>query len=148
MELSTYPKLTNADTDDSLIRLWLAQKAPTSQKTYRAISQQFLDFTAKDLRETMLEDITLWLESFWLRGYSQNTINNKLAALKSLFSFGMKTGYLSANPARLIKTPKAKDALNERLMGVEEVKKLIAATKPGRDRALLKLLYGARFAGI
>ena len=141
MNLNTYPRLTNASTDSELIRLWISQKSPTTQKTYLMVARQFLTFTALDLRSIMLEDIMLWLESFQLRKASVNTINNKLAAIKSLFSFGVKTGYLTANPASLIKTPKPKDALNERILVETEIKRLIDAAKPGRDRLLLKLLY-------
>ena len=69
----------------------------------------------------------------------QNTINNKLAAIKSLFSFGVKTGYLSANPASMIRTTLAKDALNERILQAEEVKQLIDAVANERDRSSLVL---------
>ncbi len=61
--------------------------------------------------------------------------------LHSLFSFGVKTGYLSANPASMIKTTKAKDALNERILQTEEVKKLIDAVSTKRECAILILLY-------
>ncbi|HEY9768551.1 MAG TPA: tyrosine-type recombinase/integrase [Coleofasciculaceae cyanobacterium] len=141
MTLYTYPKLTDAKRDVELIRLWISQKSLTTQKTYITISRQFLTFVGKDLQEVKLEDILLWLESFQLRGKSQNTINNKLAAIKSLFSFGVKTGYLFANPASMIKTTKAKDALNERILQAEEVKNLINAATNERDRAILILLY-------
>jgi integrase/recombinase XerD len=105
------------------------------------VVRQFLTFAGKELREIRLEDILLWLESFQLRDRSQNTINNKLAAIKSLFSFGVKTGYLSTNPASMIKVPKPKDALNERILIDEEVKKLIRAASTQRDRLILKLIY-------
>jgi integrase/recombinase XerD len=149
MTIDTYPKLTEASTDSELIRWWISRKAPTTQKTYLMVVRQFLDFTGKELKEVRLEDILLWLESFQLRSSSVNTINNKLAAVKSLFSFGVKTGYLSANPASLIKSPKPKDALNERILVEAEVKKLIEAANPGRgaaalaerDRSLIKLIY-------
>ena len=149
MTINTYPNLTNASIDTELIRLWISQKSPTTQKTYITISRQFLTFTAKELEEVKLEDILLWLESFQLRGFSQNTVNNKLAAIKSLFGFGVKTGYLATNPASMIKTIKAKDALNERILLDEEVKELIdAATNERaprsgsqRDRLILILLY-------
>ena len=141
MALNTYPNLTDASTDTELIRLWISQKSPTTQKTYITISKQFLTFAGKELAEVKLEDILLWLESFQLRGFSQNTVNNKLAALKSLYGFGVKTGYLSANPASMIKTIKAKDALNERILQGEEVKELINAATNERDRAILILLY-------
>jgi integrase/recombinase XerD len=141
MAINTYPNLTNASTDTELIRLWISQKSLTTQKTYITISRQFLTFAGKELQEVKLEDILLWLESFQLRGKSQNTINNKLAAIKSLFSFGVKTGYLSANPASMIKTIKAKDALNERILQAEEVKNLINVAEGERDRSILILLY-------
>lgn len=141
MTLYTYPKLTDAKRDVELIRLWISQKSKTTQKTYITISRQFLTFTGKELEEVKLEDILLWLESFQLRGKSQNTINNKLAAIKSLFSFGIKTGYLSANPASMIKTTKAKDALNERILLDTEVKELINSADNERDRLILILLY-------
>ncbi len=134
MTINTYPKLTDANLDVELIRLWISQKSLTTQKNYISISKQFLSFTGKKLEEVKLEDILLWLESFQLRGKSQNTINNKLAAIKSLFSFGVKTGYLSTNPASMIKTIKAKDALNERILEAEEVKELINVASNERDR--------------
>jgi integrase/recombinase XerD len=141
MSLTTLPKLTAAATDPELLRLWMSQKAATTQATYLLVARQFLRFTGKDLRETQLEDVLLWLESFHLRGFSQHTLNNKLAALKSLFSFGTKTGYLAANIPAFVKTPHPKDALNERLLVEAEVRTLIAAAQQGRDRTLLTLLY-------
>lgn len=141
MTIDTYPKLTGAETDSELVRWWISGKASTTQKTYLIAVHQFLDFTGKELKEIMLEDIMLWLESFQLRSSSVNTISNKLGAVKSLFSFGVKTGYLSANPSSLIKSPKPKDALNERILIETEVKKLIEAANSLRDRLLLKLLY-------
>ncbi|MGV2831746.1 tyrosine-type recombinase/integrase [Myxosarcina sp. GI1(2024)] len=141
MTINTYPTLTDAKRDVELIRLWISQKPPTTQKTYITISRQFLAFTGKELEEVKLEDILLWLESFQLRGKSQNTINNKLGAIKSLFSFGVKTGYLRNNPASMIKTIKAKDALNERILQGEEVKELINAATNQRDHSILILLY-------
>ena len=141
MTINTYPKLTDASLDVELIRLWISQKSKTTQKTYITISKQFLTFTGKELDEVKLEDILLWLESFQLRGKSQNTINNKLAAIKSLFSFGVKTGYLEINPASMIKTIKTKDALNERILLDKEVKELINAASTERDRLILILLY-------
>jgi integrase/recombinase XerD len=141
MSLTTYPKLTDATSDRQLIRLWISQKSKTTQQTYLMVVQQFLNFTDKELREVRLEDLTLWLESFRLRQVAVPTLNNKLAAIKSLFGFGVKTGYLEANPAALIKTLKPKEALNERLLEEGEVRQLIDAAHPGRDRCLLKLLY-------
>jgi integrase/recombinase XerD len=53
----------------------------------------------------------------------------------------VKSGYLSANPASMIKVPKPKDALNERILIDEEVKSLITAASSERDLLILKLIY-------
>ena len=104
MALNTYPNLTgftswsgdptrrpltNASTDTELIRLWISQKSRTTQKTYITISRQFLTFAGKELAEVKLEDILLWLESFQLRGKSQNMINNKLAESSPCLALGL-----------------------------------------------------------
>ncbi len=141
MTFQTYPKLTNAASDPQLIRFWVSQKALTTQKTYIMVARQFLSFSGKELRDIMVEDILLWLESFELKKASQYTINNKLAAIKSLFAFGIKTGYLSGNPAQMIKVPRPKESLNERILLDEDVKKLINAAQSQRDRLILKLIY-------
>lgn len=136
-----YPRLTNSQDDRELVRWWLSFKAPNTQKTYAARAREFLEFTGKPLRETLIDDILLWLESLQLRQASRNTIYNKLAALKSLFGFGLKTGYLTIDPTASIKAIKPGDAIHERLMEVEEVHKLLASATPGRDRCIIKLLY-------
>ena len=141
MNLPTYPQLTYADSDEQLISLWISQKAATTQQTYSMVVQQLFHFTGKPLKEIKLDDLTLWLESFRLRQVAIPTLNNKLAAIKSLFSFGVKTGYLQSNPAALIKTLKPKDALNERMLQEEEVIRLLNSASSGRDSILLKLLY-------
>ena len=141
MNLPTYPQLTYADSDDQLISLWISQKATTTQQTYSMVVQQLSNFTGKELKQVKLDDLTLWLESFRLRQVAIPTLNNKLAAIKSLFSFGVKTGYLQSNPAALIKTLKPKDALNERMLQEEEVIRLLNSASSGRDSILLKLLY-------
>ncbi|WP_017660806.1 hypothetical protein [Baaleninema simplex] len=52
-------------------------------------------------------------------------------------AWGVKTGYLEANPARSVKSVPAPDALYERLLDESEVKRWMAAAKPGRDRAIV-----------
>ena len=94
MTLYTYPKLTDAKRDVELIRLWISGKSVTTQKTYITISRQFLTFAGKELEDIKLEDVLLWLESFQLRGFSQNTINNKdqRGHLNRMLRFRLKHG--------------------------------------------------------
>ncbi|MDV3002819.1 MAG: hypothetical protein N5P05_004474 (plasmid) [Chroococcopsis gigantea SAG 12.99] len=123
MSFPSCPRLTNAH--DALeeirfavrepVRWWLSQKAPSTQKTYAARAREFLEFSGKPLSETLVEDILLWLESLQLRKASRYTIYNKLAVLKSLFPFALRTGYLTIDPTASIEAAKPGDAIHDRL---------------------------------
>ncbi len=137
-----YPRLTKATTDEKLVSMWLSGKRHATQTTYAAVVRQFFSFLGEsELREVVLEDILMWVESLELRQYSQNTINNRIAAIRSLFSFAWKCGYLEVNVAKAVKTQAPSDCLHERILEQSEIKKLIGAASSGRDRLLLSLLY-------
>jgi integrase/recombinase XerD len=141
MTIETYPKLTNANTDFDLVRWWVSTKSVSTRKTYLMVYKQFSEFTGKALADIVIEDILLWLESYQLRGASLNTIRNKSSAIKSLFNFARKTGYLSTNPCTLIKSLQGRDALHERRMSEEEVKMLIMTARTPLEQMVIKLLY-------
>jgi integrase/recombinase XerD len=133
--------LTNIDNDIDFIALFLADKATTTKVSYTSTLKSFMAFVGKPLREMMLEDVTLWLNRLKLT-YKPATISNKTLVIKSLFSFGMKTGYLTANPMMMVKTPKHKENLANRILDQAEVKRLIGAGTNPRDKAILSLMYG------
>ena len=76
-------------------------------------------------------------------------MRRKLAAIRSLFNFMLRTGVISANKAKLVRTPKAPQKL-PMVMTAERTNNLlddIAAGKlerpyPARDIAIFELLYG------
>jgi len=86
--------------------------------------------------------------AFLLRKNEPASVGRKLSTLKSFYSFAVKKGLLSANPARSVKGPKRPKIL-PRFLSVDEAFGLMEeAGKTGkeserRDRALLELLYGA-----
>ena len=101
MTLYTYPKLTrrpradarrkgtrltDANQDIELIRLWISQKSVTTQKTYITISRQFLTFAGKELENIKLEDVLLWLELMLMSGCSPNLQGNNPVKPVSLIS--------------------------------------------------------------
>ncbi|MDV3002920.1 MAG: Tyrosine recombinase XerC [Chroococcopsis gigantea SAG 12.99] len=133
--------LTNIDNDIDFIGLFLSDKATTTKISYSGTLKSFMAFVGKPLREMKLEDVTLWLNRLKLT-YKPATIANKTLVIKSLFSFGLKTGYLTANPMMLVKTPKHKENLANRILDQGEVKRLIGAATNDRDRAILSLMYG------
>ena len=100
-----------------------------------------LEFTGKALTDIRLEDLTLMLRSLEMR-YKPATVANKVMVIKSLFSFCYKVGYLSHNIGSLLKRPKTKDSLSEKILDEEEVQLLTGNVTSDRDRLMIQLMYG------
>ncbi|MDA1201053.1 MAG: tyrosine recombinase XerC [Planctomycetota bacterium] len=80
-------------------------------------------------------------------GYAPSTIARKLASLRSFYAFGQREGWLRANPAKPLRSPRRARKLPRFLTG-DEIARLLAAPQPGaagglRDRAILELMYSA-----
>lgn len=82
--------------------------------------------------------------------YGKSSIGRKLAAIRALFAWLVRTGRLAANPAELIATPKREQRLPFHL-NIDQAVTLVEAVLPqkqdelavARDRALLELLYSS-----
>ncbi len=133
--------LTEITDDPSLIQMWLTLKGLQTKKLYTRTVRQFLEFVGRELADVHLEDLLQWMESLSFRRYSKNTISLKVSVVKSLFSYATKIGYLNFNVTAALKAPSQVNALHERFLEQEEVRKLIAAAREGRDRSLLSLIY-------
>jgi integrase/recombinase XerD len=66
-----------------------------------------------------------------------------LSAVKSLLTFGQRTGFLILNVGAALKLPPRKDTLAERILDEAEVHTLLAREPGHRNRVLLRLLYRA-----
>ena len=135
-------KITNASSDHELILIWLGDKSDTTQVSYNSTVTKFIEFIAKPLSDVKLEDLQLWERGLKAR-FKPTTVANKVLVIKSLFSFGVKTGYLSFNVGSFLKTPKAKENLAARILDVSQVQGLIKyGVKNDRDAIMLLLMYG------
>ena len=135
-----YSKTLKCDRD--LILIWLGGKSDTTQISYNSTVTKFVEFIGKPLAEVKLEDLQLWSRRLKAQ-FKPTTVANKVLVIKSLFSFGVKTGYLTLNVGSFLKTPKAKDDLAERILDVEDVQGLIKyGVRSERDRLMLSLMYG------
>lgn len=136
-------KVTRANNDAEMILSWLTNKQSIhTQKQYSRIITHFLDFVGKDLADVKVEDIQDYLRSLHLRNQQPSTIKVKLMIIKSLFSYCLKTGYIQSNPAILIDNPKVEDKISQKLLTVEDVKKLIEYADKIRDKLLIKVMFG------
>lgn len=139
-------------TDERLIDIWLERyESVHTRRAYATDVDLFLDFIetlpepARTLGEVTVAHVVAYQKH--LRSKSAPATHaRRMSSLKSLLSFGTDTGYLRFNVGAAIKIPHLLNHLAERILTVEQVRNLVAAARPGRDRALVKFLYfsGAR----
>lgn len=137
---NTHNIVEQAHTDDQLIDLWLHSKTSNSQKAYQRDVDNFMAFVGKPLHQVTLADLQAFMDS--LTG-SPNSSKRTISAVKSLFSFGQKIGYLQFNVGAAIKAPKPKNTLAERILTEAQFMEMLALTTKQRDRVLLRLLYAS-----
>ncbi|MAT38662.1 MAG: integrase [Ectothiorhodospiraceae bacterium] len=136
-----YPHHTQANTDEQVIGLWLFGKAHSTQKAYRREISSFLDFC----EDKPLTEITLSMLQQYALSIQQNAPASQarsLSAIKSLYSFARKIGYLTFNPAAVLKLPKYGSTVSNRILSESDVQRLIIAAS-GRNEAIIRLLYGS-----
>jgi integrase/recombinase XerD len=131
-----------APTDAALVQLWLHGRPPTTVRAYLTAVDDFTRAVGgKPLRAVTLADLQSYADS--LTGRKSSTQGARLAALKSLFTFAVKLGYLPLDPARALRLPKRTDALAERIMDAGAVAKVIDAATDPRHRLFLRLAYAS-----
>ena len=137
---------SQADDDIHLINLWLRGKSPNTQEAYRRDIAQFVDNVDLPLARVKLQHFWDWADHLEASGLVPATIARKLAALKSLFSFGHRIGYLTFNVGAAVSTPKVPDRLAERILSEPDVQLILVHEENLRNAVLLRLFYasGAR----
>ena len=117
---------------------------------YRTDLADFLSFLA--IHEIPLqsadEDILFaYLAGLRRKGLGSRSLARHLSALRGLFSFGLKEGCLSADPAAFLENPKLPKLLPD-VLSIQEISDILnqpdLSTKLGfRDRVMLEVLYAA-----
>jgi len=148
-ELVNYPPqqdygvLPVGTTDDHLIEMWLVDTADNTKQAYRLDIQQFRDFVQCPLQHLKLPVLQAFKGDLEDLGLAPNTRARKLKAVKSLLSFAKKTGYTQFNVGAMVKIPKSKNTLAERILTEEQVISMIVQEHNQRNHVLLRLLYAA-----
>ena len=130
------------EADRLLIETWAAaQGSPLTRKSYRHQGGRLLDRIGKPLAAVAVADLQAFVAG--LGDLAPATIGLAVAAVKSLYAFGIETGALASNPAGQLQAPSIKNVLAERILEEEDVRRLIRMEPSARNRALLLLFYGA-----
>jgi integrase/recombinase XerD len=149
--IGSYAVIAATSDDDQLVALWLASgkraHSAATQSAYLLAWRQFRQAVGKPLQSVRLDDLVQWVEG--LQG-KPATVRAKVAAIKSLFSFALKVGYLRANPALLLETPATPDTSHRKALTFGEVELMLRACRNARESALIWALYasGARISEI
>lgn len=135
-------RTTSATCDDELVDSWLRVKAQNENTltAYARIANEFRKFFQfRSLASLSIDDLADYADS--IKVHSVATQRQRIFAVKSLLSYGQKTGYLQFNVGAALQAPKAKTELASKLLSEEEIFKLIHAEPKTRNQLLLRLLY-------
>ncbi len=130
-----------ADGDAQVVAMWLHEKSDNTKKAYARDVGKFTAFVGKPLGAVTLGDVQMFSDS--LGAGAQATKARAVAAVKSLFAFAHRIGYLRFDVTAPIRLPKIKNALSERILTEGDVHRVIALEENARNRILIKLLYVA-----
>lgn len=135
-------KLTQANTDQEIISLWLHGKSKSTVYIYTQAIKQFLDFTGKPLSACFYEDVIGYLRMLEMKGYKPRTRKIKLMAVKSLYSFCTRLGYLPVNlAAQVPNIIKINDCPRLKAIDYDLISRLISGVPDVRNKLIIKTLY-------
>jgi integrase/recombinase XerD len=134
-----------ADSDQHLIELWLHGRSRHTQRAYRKDAGRFLAVVEKPLHRVTLGDIQGFAGQLAESGLEPSSVYRTMSAVKSLFAFGHRLGYLQFDVARPLRLPALRNALAERILEETDVLRMIALERMPRNRAILLTLYAGGF---
>jgi integrase/recombinase XerD len=132
------PRVSQAETDERLIELWLHGRSGLTVAAYGVDVGGFFEAVGKPIRSLTIGDLQGWIDT--LEG-APATRRRRLAAVKSLLSFATRIGYVPFNAGAVVRLPPAINVLAERILSEEQVVRMIALERNPRNHALLRLLY-------
>jgi len=132
--------------------IWLSNFiSKDTQKTYKNAVLNFLQFCniqdIEELRRVGQSNILSWRDNLINSKSSNRTVNNRMAALSSLFNHLCEKQIVSTNPVKGLKRPKVDQAtIKTPALTVEQVRAILDApnkntSKGLRDWALLSILF-------
>lgn len=124
---------------DMILGMWTYGKSEATQKIYQRVGNRFLVFTGKYFTGIDLGDCQDFLTS--LGHLSESTQKTYVAVIKSLLRFTHKLGITKVDVGQLLKTPKIRDSINERIISKQDIREIINNEPNLRNKLLLKTLY-------
>ena len=139
--LEMLPASAGSDSDDLLVQLWLHGRPCNTQRAYGADIARFRAKSGKPLAAVKLIDLQEFAGT--LSSLKRASACRMLSAIKSLLSFGYRTGYLPFDVGRALRLPAIRDNLAQRILSEVDVHRMLSLEPDERNRALLTLLYAS-----
>ena len=152
--MSTLSRVNHVDITDFLNYLGCERNmSEHTVRNYGVDLAQFLThLTENDQAKDFPDNVThIMIRSFMAdlgeKGVSRPTVARKIAALRSFYKYLQRQGRVTANPARVVHTPKLEKKIPT-FLTVSMMERLLAAPEGGtftgsRDKAILELIYSA-----
>ena len=131
------------DSDEVLVRRWLAEKSARTQDEYARDIEQFVDFADLPLRYVTLGHLQEYREHLKKQDYAKSSQKRKLSAVKSLFTFGTKLRYFAHNVGAALSTPTVRNDRAERILSEADLWAILRDEKDLRNHVLLRLFYAS-----
>lgn len=138
-----YSLMSDNVNDIELINMWANKpRKSQSQNTIQQYKRQGLSFLSevgKPLQAVGLNDLLAWQQG--LTG-SINTQRLKTNAVKSLFSFAQKVGYIKVNPGIMLDAPNAEETKHKKVISESDIVRIINHPDLSeRDRTIIHIMY-------
>ena len=130
------------ESDEVLVRRWLAEKSARTQEEYARDLEQFVEFVDLPLRYVTLGHLQEYREHL-KDGYARSSQKRKLSAVKSLFTFGTKLRYFAHNVGAALSTPSVRNDRAERILSEADLWALLRDERNLRNHVLLRLFYAS-----
>jgi site-specific recombinase XerD len=131
---------TQVSGEDQLVELWIkTQRSPHTRRAYSRRITHLLATTSKPLAQITLADLVHYYSS--LEGGKASTQAAAHRAIRSLFRYAHRLGFLAFNPAAAIPVPRVARRVDRRTLDQDQTHGLLGLTDDPRDRGLLSVLY-------
>lgn len=140
------PQLGASADDVALVDLWVRSKRKSrhTRMTYQRHGERLLEWLAGrglGLRQLSLDELLRFAES--IADLAEGTQKNILAAVKSLLTFGQKSGYLAYNVGAALELSQPKNTLAERILSEEQMQRMLAMETDPFKHLLIRVLYSS-----
>jgi integrase/recombinase XerC len=116
-------------------------------RAYREDLHIFLEYIESGVKDITLNDIRGFVAEQINKGNKKTTVGRRLATVRSFMRFLHREGYIKANPAKLVTTPKLPKVL-PKFLSIDDTFSLVEKPEGkgfghARNRAILELLYSS-----